>query len=125
MSTDIAVLIADSDLSTRAELRQFLDRDSRIGAVAEVSAGDDAVRLAPQADVVLVDLRSVNGLGALGVICHIQRHPAHPPVVALARPGDDWLGRAARCEGAVDVAEWPADGTTLGDRLVQAARSAG
>jgi CheY-like chemotaxis protein len=125
MRGDISVLIADSDLTTRAQLRHCLSGDGRFGSVAEVSAGDDAVRLAAEADVVVIDLHSVNGLGALGTIVRIQRQPAHPPVVGLARSGDFWLEQAALTEGAVDVAEWPADGTNLGDRLVQAARSTG
>ncbi len=120
---EINVLIADADPGIRSRLRRLLEADGRFGAITEVSAGDEAVvrSTAPDIDLIVVDLRAVRGLGALGAIGQIRRQASHPPVVALGRSGEDWLELAARREGAVDIVEWPDQEADLRNRLVLAA----
>lgn len=121
----LTVLIADSDPAIRAGIRRLLEADERFAAIWEVAAGDEAVAQAPGVDLVLVDLKSCNGLGALGAIGQMVRPYPHAPVVALGRQGEEWLQMAARQEGAVDIIEWPDDGIDLRNRLVQAATRTG
>jgi len=116
---EIAVLVAESDPSTRAELHDLLERDGRFGVVSDAVDGDGAVARAVEVDLVVVDL-SVAGLGALGAIEHIRRGGMTPVVVGLSRSGNAWLSRAARSEGAEDVVEWPDDQSQLCDRLARA-----
>lgn len=117
---EISVLIAESDDSTRWAVRHELERDERFGPISEVTAGDEAVRQAEMVDVVVVSLRSVCGLGALGTINRIARRPHHPTIVGLSERGEEWLSLAARSEGADDVVEWPGDGPQLARRVLHA-----
>lgn len=103
----VNVLIAESDRATLRLMRRALASDQRLGTVSFVATGDEAVRRSSEADVVLVDLRYVRGLGALGTISRIARRPGHPRILALSRTGAEWLSLAARCEGAEDVVDWP------------------
>jgi CheY-like chemotaxis protein len=119
---EVSVLVADSDPQTRDEIRRLLRADVRFGRITEVTAGDEAVRLAEKVDVVVVDLRSVRGLGSLGTINQIAGRSGHPAIVGLNETGVEWLSLAARCEGADDVVDWPDDGVGLAERLLQAAR---
>lgn len=113
----VNVLIAESDRPTLRLIRKVLASDQRFGTVSFVATGDEAVRRSPEVDVVLVDLRCVRGLGALGTISRIARRAGHPRILALSRSGEEWLSLAARCEGAEDVVDWPPeDGGDGGDR---------
>ncbi len=117
---DITVLIAESDPVTQAEICRLLEKDVRFGAISKVPTGDEALTLALEVDVVVVDLRTVRGLGALGTISQIARRPVRPPIVGLARHGEEWLSLAARCEGADDIIDWPQEASELAQRLLTA-----
>ena len=118
---EISVLIAERNEGTRSSIRRALAADDRFGPVSEVAAGDDAVRRADDVDLVVVGLHSVTGLGALGAINRIARRAHHPSIVGICPRGEEWLGRAARTEGADDVIEWPEDGALVARRLAHAA----
>jgi CheY-like chemotaxis protein len=121
----LTVLIADSNPAIRASIRHVLESDDRFGAIWEVAGGDEAVAQAPGVDLVLLDLRACQGLGALGAIGQMARPQPHAPIVALGRQGEEWLEMAARHEGAVDIIEWPDDEADLRNRLVRAAATPG
>lgn len=118
----LTVLIAESDPTTRTAICRLLEDDRRFGAISRVPTGDEALTLALEADVVVVDLRSVRGLGALGTINRIARRSNRPPIVGLARHGEEWLSAAARCEGADDIVEWPEEAAELNVRLLAVVR---
>lgn len=123
----VHVLVAESDRATLMLIRQALASDPRFGIISFVATGDEAVSQSLEVDVVVVDLRSVRGLGALGTISRIARQPRHPRILGLARPGEEWLRLAARCEGADDVVDWPDDAEgegALAERLAKVARPA-
>lgn len=117
---EISVLVAGSDDSTRQAIRVALASDQRFGAITEVASGDEALDQAPLVDVVVVDLRAVSGLGALGTIHRIVGRPGRPFVVGLSRRGEEWLSLAAHEEGADDVLDWPEDRAVVADRLLWA-----
>lgn len=105
--TEISVLIAGSDGSTRSRIHEALASDERFGSVTEVASCDDALLRCDQVDVVIVGLRSNSGLGALGAISQIARRPSHPSIVAISPADEPWLDLAARAEGADEVLDWP------------------
>ena len=53
----VRVLLVDDDTLVRRAVRQILEAADDLEVVGEASDGDGAVRQAPQADVVLMDLR--------------------------------------------------------------------
>ncbi len=123
----VHVLVAESDRATLMLIRRALASDQRFGTISFVATGDEAVSKSLDVDVVVVDLRSVRGLGALGTISRIARQPGHPRILGLSRPGEEWLRLAARCEGADDVVDWPDDvegEDGLAERLAKVAQPA-
>lgn len=115
----VSVLLAESDEAARSSILQALESDSRILAVQAVASGDEAISGSSDVDVVVVDLRSVRGLGALGTIRRIAAGDGHPAIVAVDRDGVDWLDRAALVEGAADVVAWPSEQLHIAERLVR------
>jgi len=123
-SSEINVLIAGSDGSTRSRIREALAADHRVGAVTEVAACDEAISRCDDVDVVVVGLRSKSGLGPLGAISQIARRPNHPSIVAVSPTGEPWLDHAARAEGANEVVDWPDDEPGLVQTVIAAAHPA-
>ncbi|MDO4412784.1 response regulator transcription factor [Cutibacterium sp.] len=78
----IRVLLVDDDVLVRRAVRQILETAEDLETVGEAGDGDEAVRQAPHADVVLMDLRmpGMSGVEATSRITHI---PSPPKVVVL------------------------------------------
>ncbi|MES6102750.1 response regulator transcription factor [Cutibacterium acnes] len=78
----VRVLLVDDDTLVRRAVRQILEAADDLEVVGEASDGDGAVRQAPQADVVLMDLRML-GMSGVEATSRITHSPSSPKVVVL------------------------------------------
>ena len=78
----VRVLLVDDDTLVRRAVRQILEAADDLEVVGEASDGDGAVRQAPQADVVLMDLR-IPGMSGVEATSRITHSPSSPKVVVL------------------------------------------
>ena len=78
----VRVLLVDDDTRVRRAVRQILEAADDLEVVGEASDGDGAVRQAPQADVVLMDLR-MPGMSGVEATSRITHSPSSPKVVVL------------------------------------------
>ena len=78
----VRVLLVDDDTLVRRAVRQILEAADGLEVVGEASDGDGAVRQAPQADVVLMDLR-IPGMSGVEATSRITHSPSSPKVVVL------------------------------------------
>ena len=78
----VRVLLVDDDTLVRRAVRQILEAADDLEVVGEASDGDGAVRQAPQADVVLMDLRKP-GMSGVEATSRITHSPSSPKVVVL------------------------------------------
>ena len=78
----VRVLLVDDDTLVRKALRQILEATNDLEVVGEAGDGDEAVRHAHQADVVLMDLR-MPGMGGVEATSRIIHSPSPPKVVVL------------------------------------------
>ena len=78
----VRVLLVDDDTLVRRAVRQILEAADDLEVVCEASDGDGAVRQAPQADVVLMDLR-IPGMSGVEATSRITHSPSSPKVVVL------------------------------------------
>lgn len=106
-SMNIKVIIADDHPIIRAGLHSMLDLAEDIEVIAAVDNTDDAVALAPQADVVLMDLRfgDTPNTGEAGGVDATRRiragAPATPQVLVVTNYSTDHDVRTAIAAGAV------------------------
>ncbi|CAM3200983.1 response regulator transcription factor [Cutibacterium acnes subsp. defendens] len=78
----VRVLLVDDDTLVRRAVRQILEAADDLEVVGEASDGNGAVRQAPQADVVLMDLR-IPGMSGVEATSRITHSPSSPKVVVL------------------------------------------
>jgi len=78
----VRVLLVDDDTLVRRAVRQILEAADDLEVVGEASDGDGAVRQAPQADVVIMDLR-IPGMSGVEATSRITHSPSSPKVVVL------------------------------------------
>jgi len=78
----VRVLLVDDDTLVRRAVRQILEAADDLEVVGEASDGDGAVRQAPQADVVLMDLR-IPGMSGVEATSRITHSPSSPKAVVL------------------------------------------
>lgn len=78
----VRVLLVDDDTLVRRAVRQILEAADDLEVVGEASDGDGAVRQAPQADVVLMDLR-IPGMSGVEATSRITHSLSSPKVVVL------------------------------------------
>ncbi|MRW46626.1 response regulator, partial [Staphylococcus aureus] len=78
----VRVLLVDDDTLVRRAVRQILEAADDLEVVGEASDGDGTVRQAPQADVVLMDLR-IPGMSGVEATARITHSPGSPKVVVL------------------------------------------
>lgn len=103
----ISVIIADDHPIVRAGLRSMLDLAKDIEVIAAVDNTDEAVELAPQADVVLMDLRfgDMPNTGEAGGVDATRRiraaGPDAPQVLVVTNYSTDHDVRTAIAAGAV------------------------
>ena len=78
----VRVVLVDDDTLVRRAVRQILEAADDLEVVGEASDGDGAVRQAPQADGVLMDLR-IPGMSGVEATSRITHSPSSPKVVVL------------------------------------------
>lgn len=89
----IRVLIADDHAAVREGVRYLLEQQTDIAVVAEVTDGEEAVRLAAELrpDVVIIEPQMAGGGGGQAVRQIMRQVPAPSVIVLTARPDDDVL----------------------------------
>lgn len=85
----IRVVIADDHPVVRAGLRALLETETDLTVVAEARTADEAVALAADADVVLMDLRFGDGPTGADATRLLRRLPAAPHVLVLTNYDTD------------------------------------
>jgi DNA-binding NarL/FixJ family response regulator len=92
----ISVLIVDDDTLVRAGLRMMIESQEDLRVAGEAGTGDEAVALAPDADVVLMDIR-MPGLDGLAATRTITNAAQAPRVIILTTfELDDYVFEAVR-----------------------------
>ena len=76
----LKVLVVDDEKPARDRLVQLLDDDDTCTVVATASNGEEAVKKAADADVVLLDIR-MPGMGGLEAASHINELDSPPAIV--------------------------------------------
>ncbi|WP_020658282.1 response regulator [Amycolatopsis benzoatilytica] len=79
----IRLLLADDHPVVRAGLRAVLETEPDLEVVAEASSAEDAVRLAPGVDVVLMDLQFGAGMHGAAATAEITAAADAPKVLVL------------------------------------------
>lgn len=115
----IRVVIADDQELVRAGFRALLDSDPAITVVGEAADGDEAVQMAGDADVILMDIRMPR-MSGIEATQRIRQQPDPPEVLVLTTFDTD--------ENAFDALEAGAAGFLVKDtppaQLLEAVKAA-
>jgi DNA-binding NarL/FixJ family response regulator len=117
----IRVLVADDHPVVRNGLRAVLALDDRLSVVGEVGTVEEAVALAPGADVVLMDLQFGARVQGIEATRRITAVPVGPQVLVLTTYDAEADVLAAIDAGAAGYLLKDADPAVLIDAVVQVA----
>lgn len=119
--TPVRVLLADDHPVVRQGLRAVLELDPRLEVVADVSTTGEAVELAEQVDVVLMDLQFGDRIEGIEATRTITTRPRAPRVLVLTTYGAEADVLAAVEAGASGYLLKTADPAALIDAVVRSA----